>query len=140
MPITLLLGVQHDLVREGIGFASGDGGYMVLVAVHDGDNLHRRLLQRAFHRSSDLYALCTVGHKSAIGLHSSRQHAACFGLPPSVFGLAIVTSTSHSSHTTSSSLPLPMPVNQPLFLRFLSKNWTAICPLTPPLGVLDEVS
>lgn len=53
MSVSFLLRIEHDLVRERIGIASGDWWYVVLVAVHDSHDLHRCLLQRTFHGSPD---------------------------------------------------------------------------------------
>jgi hypothetical protein len=110
---------------------------MVFVSVHNADYLHCRLLQRTFHRSSYLLPFCADRFLSGITRKQRIRHRFS---PPSVFGRAIVTSTSHSSQRTSSSFALPIPVSHPLFLLFLSKNCTAICPRTPPLGVFVEVS
>jgi hypothetical protein len=137
VPIPFLLRIEHDLVRERICVTSGDRRNMVFVAVHNTDYLHCRLLQRTFHCSS--YLLSFYGDPFLSGMTSKRKIRHRFS-PPSVLGRAIVTSTNHSSQRTSSSLALPIPVSHPLFLLFLSKNCTAICPRTPPLGVFDEVS
>lgn len=36
--------VEVNLIREGIGLAGGNGGYMLLVPIDDGHNLHSRFL------------------------------------------------------------------------------------------------
>jgi hypothetical protein len=138
MPVTLLLWVEHNFVWEWVRLACCDWRYVIFVPIHNVDYFQSCLLQRAFHRSSYLFSFWRREGMS-VSSHAivfSKQNSS----PPSVFGLAMVTSTSHSSQITSSSLPLPIPVSQPLFLLFLSKNCTAICPRTPPLGVFEEVS
>lgn len=44
MAIPLLPRIQDDLIRKRIGVAGGDWRDMIIVAIHDGDDLHRRLL------------------------------------------------------------------------------------------------
>lgn len=45
MVISLLFRVQYNLIRERVGIAGGDRGYMVLIPVYDGHYLHRCLVQ-----------------------------------------------------------------------------------------------
>jgi hypothetical protein len=138
IPVTLLLWVEHNFVRKWVRLACCDWRYVIFVPIHNVDYFQSCLLQRAFHRSSYLFSF--LGREDMVSTVSCNRIFKQNSSPPSVFGLAMVTSTSHSSQITSSSLPLPIPVSQPLFLLFLSKNCTAICPRTPPLGVFEEVS
>lgn len=50
-PIVLIwcLGIDNDLVREGVRISGGDGRDMVLVTVYDGDDLVCRLFKRFSH-------------------------------------------------------------------------------------------
>ena len=48
------LWVHDDLVGEGIGVGGGDGGNVVLVAVHNGDDLVGGLFDRLGHGAADL--------------------------------------------------------------------------------------
>ena len=45
VPITFLLRIQHDLVRERVCIASSYWRYVVFVSIDNADYLHSRLLQ-----------------------------------------------------------------------------------------------
>lgn len=59
---SFLFRVQHDLIGEWIRVAGGDGWYVILVSVDDGDNLDCRLLQHILHRPAHL---CSIWEMSA---------------------------------------------------------------------------
>ena len=58
VPVTFLLWIQHDLVRKRIRITSRDRRYVVFVSIDNTDYLDSCLLQRAFHRPSDLLSFC----------------------------------------------------------------------------------
>lgn len=114
-----LFGIQHDLVGKGIGIASCDGRYVVLLSIHDRHNLYRRLLQHVLHRLPYFRTVCKA---------SQSNHIQAFQLtimhePWSVFGVAMVTSKLQTSqHISSSPLLPPRPPNHALFRLRFSKN------------------
>lgn len=64
------LGVDDDVVREGVCVGGGDGGDVVFVAVHDADDLMRGLLQRLGHGAADLDDVWVLGQRQP-GLYTT---------------------------------------------------------------------
>jgi len=58
---TLPTWIDHDLIWKRIRFACGDRRDMILIAVHDSDNLEGGLLQHHFHglANFDTFAFCS---------------------------------------------------------------------------------
>ncbi len=52
--------IEINLVREGIGLAGGNGGYMFLLFIDDGHDFHGSFLQRRSHGLDDFCALCDI--------------------------------------------------------------------------------
>lgn len=52
--------IEVNLIREGVGLAGGYWGYMVLVFIDDGHNLHGCSLKRRSHGLDDFCALCDI--------------------------------------------------------------------------------
>ena len=78
VPVTFLLWIQHDLVREGVRITSRDGRYVVFVSIDNTDYLHSRLLQRAFHCPSDLLSFCERDHLSVIAFPNTLLSASAY--------------------------------------------------------------
>ena len=76
---TILLGVEDDLVWEGIRITCCDGWYMISVFVYDVDNLQSCLLKRGFHRSSDLDSFCARSVTTSLISRSQRSYHFLFG-------------------------------------------------------------
>lgn len=57
------LGVDDDVVREGVCVSGCDGGNVVFVAVHDANDLMRGLLQRLGHGTADLDDVLVLGQR-----------------------------------------------------------------------------
>lgn len=57
---TLKSRIKVNLIRKWVCLAGGDGGYMVLVFIHDGHNLQGCFLKRRSHSLDDLCALCDI--------------------------------------------------------------------------------
>lgn len=120
---SISLGIDNNLVRERICLAGSDRGDVILLSVDGGHNLHCGFQQHSFHGTSDLGPFYNPSNQYELSFKIMRGNT-----PVSVRGVARVTSKVHCSQQTSSSAF----VNQ-AFLRFFSKNWTAINPLTPVL-------
>jgi hypothetical protein len=98
---------------------------MIFIPVDVCQNLQSCLLQHILHCFSDLCAFCNL----SIQLFSISTEE---DIPDSVLGVAIVTSSVQiSQHTSSSPFPAKPPNHMPDFLRFFSKNSTAMRPRTP---------
>lgn len=111
-------GIQFHRVWKRIRFACCDRRNMILVSVHNSQDLHCCPLQRRPDRFRDLRSFCSK--LSGVLLLGQITHK-----PISVLGVASVTSSDQRSQHTSSS-PLPPPVNHPsplpAFFLFFSKS------------------
>ena len=131
IPIAFLSWVEDDLIGEGIRFTRCNRRNLILITVDNVDDFHGSLVQRALHGLPDFCALYSIDQLLVLGPRPN-------GLPLSVLGFAMDTSSSHSSQQTSSSVPLP--ISQVAFRLRFSKKRRAIWPLVPPLGLCEEVS
>lgn len=121
-------GIEDNAIWEWIRVTCRDWWDMIFISVDVCEDLQSCLLQHILHCFSDLCAFYTLVSTALLNKNRNGRE----DIPDSVLGVAIVTSSVQiSQHTSSSPFPAKPPNHMPDFLRFFSKNSTAMRPRTP---------